>query len=140
MTIDYCGITGDETNGRVLIIEDDPEIAELIELAFRIYLPKVEVATTNLGNEGVETALQKSFDLCITDLNLPDIHGLDVIVKLHDNNDMPIIVISANEDTETIEKVIDKGICGYFEKPFSPVELLNKANKLIKRRSPVPSK
>ena len=140
MSTDSCVITGDKTRGRVLVIEDNPEIAEVLELAFQMYLPEVEVVTTYLGNEGVEVASQESFDLCITDLNLPDIHGLDVINKLHDNSSIPIIITSASKDTETIEKVIDKGICGYFEKPFSPVELLNKVKKLINRRLLIPTK
>ena len=140
MRIDNRGNSGEATKVRVLVIEDDPEISAVIELAFQIYLPEAEVSIANLGREGIDAAIEYSPDLCITDLNLPDMHGLDVIQELHSISDMPIIVASCNNDQETISQAIEMGADAYFKKPFSPIELLNKASNLINRRSPVLSR
>jgi len=134
MPIDDRSNGGDEAQTRVLVIEDDCGIAEVIKFAFQIYLPETEVLISTLGQEGIEAAIREMPDLCITDLNLPDMHGFDVIKKLRSLDGIPIIVASSSDDQDTVRKAIDMGADAYFKKPFSPIKLLNKAVKLINGR------
>lgn len=140
MPIDDRSNGGDKAQTRVLVIEDDCGIAEVIIFAFQMYLPETEVLIFTLGQEGIEAAIREMPDLCITDLNLPDMHGFDVIRKLRSVDSIPIIVASPSDDQDTVRKAIDMGADAYFKKPFSPIELLDKASNLINRRSPVLSR
>ena len=87
---------------KVLIIEDDPQIAKIESdyLAFNDF--ESEIAVT--GDEGIRMALAGQYDLILLDLMLPGIDGFDVCRKLRETLDIPIIMVTARqEDIDTIK-------------------------------------
>ncbi|MCL2427432.1 MAG: response regulator transcription factor [Oscillospiraceae bacterium] len=103
---------------RVLIIEDDPQIAKIE----RDYLVtnnfEADIAAT--GEDGIRMALSNRYDLIILDLMLPGIDGFGVCSKLRETLDIPIIMVTAKqEDIDTI-KGLNMGADDYITKPFSP--------------------
>jgi len=103
---------------RVLIIEDDPQIAKIE----RDYLVtnnfEADIAAT--GEEGIQMALSNQYDLIILDLMLPGTDGFGVCGKLRETLDIPIIMVTAKqEDIDTI-KGLNMGADDYITKPFSP--------------------
>jgi len=103
---------------RVLIIEDDPQIAEIERDYLTINNFEVEIAQT--GEEGIQMALANHYDLIILDLMLPGTDGFGVCSKLRETLDIPIIMVTAKqEDIDTI-KGLNMGADDYITKPFSP--------------------
>ena len=103
---------------RVLIIEDDPQIAEIERDYLAINNFEVEIAQT--GEEGIQMALANHYDLIILDLMLPGTDGFGVCSKLRETLDIPIIMVTAKqEDIDTI-KGLNMGADDYITKPFSP--------------------
>lgn len=115
----------------ILIIEDEEAIAELekdyLELSgFRITIE-------NDGNKGLELALKKDFDLVILDLMLPGTDGFEICRQIRQNKDLPIIMVSAKKDEIDKIRGLGLGADDYMTKPFSPSELVARANAHIAR-------
>jgi len=103
---------------RVLIIEDDPQIAKIERDYLTINNFEAEIAQT--GEEGIQMALSNHYDLIILDLMLPGTDGFGVCSKLRETLDIPIIMVTAKqEDIDTI-KGLNMGADDYITKPFSP--------------------
>jgi len=103
---------------KVLIIEDDPQIAKIERdyLAMNNFV--ADIAPT--GEDGIRMALATHYDLIILDLMLPHTDGFGVCAKLRETLDIPIIMVTAKqEDIDTI-KGLNMGADDYITKPFSP--------------------
>ncbi len=119
------------SKGRILIIEDEENIAKLVSL----YLSKedysVDIASS--GRAGLQKLEEKSYKVIILDLMLPDYDGFDVCRKIRKEKNTPIIMLTA-KDTE-IDKVVglEIGADDYVTKPFSPRELTARIKAVLRR-------
>ena len=103
---------------KILIIEDDPQIAKIERDYLTVNNFDTDIAQT--GEEGIQMALFGQYDLIILDLMLPGTDGFGVCQKLRETLDIPIIMVTAKqEDIDTI-KGLNMGADGYITKPFSP--------------------
>lgn len=119
-----------KTNPKVLIIEDDRNIATGLQKAMRAN--GYEVAVQARGDNGLAQALAESYDVVITDLKLPGIEGLDLVRQLHQAKPkLPIILITAHGTTETAIEATKWGAFDYVPKPFEVEELLDLIAKAI---------
>ena len=107
---------------RILIIEDEESIADL-EKDY-LELSGFEVQTETRGDSGLQTALNKDFDLIILDLMLPGVDGFEVCRKLRTSKDGPILMVSAKKDDIDKIRGLSLGADDYMTKPFSPSELV----------------
>jgi len=117
---------------RVLIIEDDAEIVELLE----IHLTDLDCQVTKAydGKIGLELAVSESFDLIILDLMLPTMDGLEICRRLRGKEkNTPILMLTAK--AEEIDKIIglEMGADDYMTKPFSVRELLARVKAMFRR-------
>ncbi|WP_228152047.1 response regulator transcription factor [Malaciobacter halophilus] len=119
---------------KVLMIEDDLELAQIIT----DYLKSFDIEVTNfdspyLGLSTLET--KKDFELLILDLTLPEIDGLELIPKIRNVSDIPIIISSARDDI--LDKVmgLERGADDYLPKPYNPRELQARIKAILKRIS-----
>jgi len=116
---------------RILIIEDDPQIAEIEKDYLELNDFDVDIAGT--GDDGLHMALEKTYDLILLDLMLPGINGFEVCRKLRETLDIPIIMVTAKqEDIDTI-KGLKVGADDYITKPFSPNVLVARVESSIAR-------
>jgi DNA-binding response OmpR family regulator len=117
---------------RVLVVEDEPSIADAVSYALRS--AGYDVDTVDDGAEALETARGKSYDLMILDLVLPGLPGLDVCRTLRSEGDLPIIMVTAR--SEELDRVLglELGADDYVTKPFSVVELMSRVRALLRRR------
>lgn len=118
---------------RILIIEDDEFISNIL----RYYLEqdgKYEVDCAATGGEGFSKA-QRGFDLILLDIMLPDVNGVDLCNRLRSWYTMPIIFISALDDTDTIVKALAAGGDDFLVKPFENEILLAKIEANLRRAS-----
>lgn len=115
----------------ILIIEDEEAIAEL-EKDY-LELSGFGITIENDGEKGLELALKKDFDLVILDLMLPGTDGFEICRQIRQNKDLPIIMVSAKKDEIDKIRGLGLGADDYMTKPFSPSELVARANAHIAR-------
>jgi two-component system KDP operon response regulator KdpE len=119
------------TTGRILIIEDDAQIRKFLRISLEAN--GFSVAEARRGSDGIALCGENAPDLVILDLGLPDIDGREVILRLREWTDVPIIVLSVRaDDTEKVE-ALDAGANDYVTKPFSITELMARIRALTRR-------
>ena len=109
---------------RVMVLEDDLLISELIQSVVGGTYPAVQFAIAERVSEGLHMLAQSTPDLLIADWNLPDGHGLEVIRQLRsEHQEVPILVITARADRKTVTDAARYRINGYLAKPFQIEQL-----------------
>lgn len=118
-------------NERILIIEDDTNIAELERDYLKLNGYSADIESE--GDAGLARALSGEYDVIIVDLMLPGISGFDIISEVRKKLEIPILVVSAK--SEDIDKIrgLDFGADDYMTKPFSPAELAARVKSHINR-------
>jgi two-component system cell cycle response regulator CtrA len=117
---------------RVLLIEDEPTLAKAIELTlgsegFNVY-------TTDLGEEGVDLGKLYDYDIILLDLNLPDMHGYDVLKKLRVSRiATPVLILSGIHDMDSKVRSFGFGADDYVTKPFHRDELIARIQAVVRR-------
>lgn len=111
-----------ENPPRILVIEDDKPILNFLKSS--LLNKGYKVVAVESGEEGLSQAAQNVPDIVITDLGLPDMDGLEVVSRLREWTDLPIIVLSAREKEKDKVEALDKGADDYLTKPFGLNELL----------------
>jgi DNA-binding response OmpR family regulator len=116
--------------GRILVVEDEKKIAELVSA----YLEKEKFTVTvaETGQRAI-SVLKDGFDLVILDLMLPDMDGEDICRTIREDSDVPIIMLTAKSDEEDRIKGLGIGADDYIVKPFSPRELVARVKALLRR-------
>lgn len=118
---------------KILIIEDDEEIVEVISLGFQTGWPEVKLVSTPSGEEGVELVESESPDIVILDLGLPDIDGFKVLKQIRLFSAVPVIILSVRGEETDIVKGLGLGADDYVVKPFHQLELLARIKAVIRR-------
>ena len=122
---------------RILIIDDEPSIAEALTLILDDQ--GYETVLARCGRDGVEQADRYSFDVTVTDLRLPDISGLDVLKALRAKDaGNRVIVITAYGTPEMVCELKACGAVAVLKKPFLPSEILALIESALKDRRAMP--
>ena len=121
-------------SARVLIVEDDEAIADVLRRSLRA--EGHEVQSAGDGVEALSVAEQFVPDLVILDLGLPRLDGTEVLKRLRDDGDVPILILTARTETEDRVEGLDSGADDYLPKPFEREELLARTRALLRRRPP----
>jgi two-component system response regulator MprA len=124
----------DTVTGRVLVVEDDAAIADVLRRALR--QEGHEVRSAEDGVEALELAESFMPDLVILDLGLPKLDGVEVCRRLRAESDVPILILTARTDTDDRVEGLDSGADDYLVKPFERKELLARMRALMRRRPP----
>ena len=117
---------------RILVVEDDPDIAHLVELHLRDLEAEVTLAFD--GSSGLELALRRTFDLIILDLMLPGIDGLEICRRLRGKtNYTPVLMLTAR--SADVDRIVglELGADDYLTKPFNVRELIARVKALLRR-------
>lgn len=116
---------------KILVIEDDPAITNLIRTT--LDTQDYQYHTARTGSAGLMDAVAYNADVIILDLGLPDMDGVEIIRKIRGWSTVPIIVVSArSEDSDKVE-ALDAGADDYLTKPFSIDELLARLRAALRR-------
>ena len=118
----------------ILIIEDEPAIAETLIYAFK----EAGIATTHkmLGGEATPALAQQAIDFVILDVGLPDMTGFDVCKKIRETSQVPILFLTARN--HEIDRIVglEIGADDYVTKPFSPREVVARVKAILRRSEP----
>lgn len=119
----------------VLIVDDSEIIRSVLSKTLRMTkIPFADIFQASNGKEALSVMNQSWVDMVLTDLNMPEMSGFDLIDVIHKRNDLnliPIVVISTEGSTLRIEELKSKGIIGYLRKPFAPVSIRETINKVL---------
>jgi DNA-binding response OmpR family regulator len=124
----------EQDGGRVLVVEDDEEIADVLRRSLRT--EGYEVRTSVDGVEALDAAAGFLPDLVVLDLGLPRMDGVEVCRRLREDSDVPILMLTARVETEDRVGGLDSGADDYLVKPFERKELLARIRALLRRRPP----
>ena len=124
----------DQVGGRVLIVEDDADIADVLRRSLRN--EGYEVRTSADGIDALDVAAGFIPDLVVLDLGLPGLDGVEVCRRLRMDGDVPILMLTARAETEHRVTGLDSGADDYLVKPFERKELLARIRALLRRRPP----
>jgi DNA-binding response OmpR family regulator len=123
-----------ERTPRVLVVEDDDAIAQVLQRSLRMEGYEVRIAGD--GVSALEEAHAFLPDLVILDLGLPRLDGLEVAKTIRRTDDVPILVLTARDAVEARVEGLDAGADDYLVKPFERQELLARLRALLRRRPP----
>lgn len=118
---------------RVLVIDDEPDIQEVVRLCFGLRWPEAEVVVAATGLAGIEAARAGHVDMVILDIGLPDIDGFEVCRDLRSHSETPIIMLTARDSEVDKVKGLEAGADDYITKPFSHIELLARVRAVLRR-------
>ncbi len=126
--------TTDSTASRVLVVDDEPMVLEVVTA----YLERdgFQVTTASNGNEALNAIADSRPDLIVLDVMLPEIDGFDVLGRIRRSSDTPVILLTAR--TEEPDRVLglELGADDYVVKPFSPRELAARVRSVLRRAQP----
>src|SRR5437899_4859463 len=116
---------------RILLIEDDPRLAEMVseylgEAGFRVSIAAA-------GRAGLERLAREPFDAVVLDLMLPDMDGLEVCREVRAKSDTPVLMLTARGDAADRIVGLEIGADDYLPKPFQPRELLARLRAILRR-------
>ena len=121
-------------NPRVLLVEDDADIAVALRRSLRLERYDVEVAGD--GQAALDKAATFTPDAVVLDLGLPRIDGVEVCRRLRTDSDVPILMLTARDGVDARVAGLDSGADDYLVKPFDRQELLARLRALLRRRPP----
>ena len=118
-------------SARILLVEDEPAIAEIVE--FALTSEGFQVSWRTLARAAETELAATSFDLLVLDIGLPDGSGLELLKRLRRASDIPVLILSAR--TAELDRVLglELGADDYVAKPFSPRELAARVKAILKR-------
>jgi DNA-binding response OmpR family regulator len=122
------------TKARVLVVEDDGDIAEVLRRSLRL-----EGYDVRLAGDGVQALDESSLfepDAVVLDLGLPRLDGLEICRRLREEGDVPILILTARDGVDARVEGLDSGADDYLVKPFERQELLARLRALLRRRPP----
>ena len=119
---------------RILTVEDDERIRTAVKLALEAEGWQVEEAAG--GEEALESFEQRPSDVVLIDIMLPDIDGFEVCRAIRRNSDVPIVMVTARDDTHDVVAGLEAGADDYLTKPFAPKELSARIRALLRRVRP----
>ena len=121
------------SNSRILVVDDEPEIRRFLRASLRAQ--QYEVLEASNGTQALEVVTQRSPDLMILDLGLPDIDGVEITRRIREWSQLPIIILSVRDREKDKIEALDVGADDYLTKPFGVGELMARMRVVMRRVS-----
>ena len=121
---------------RILIVEDSPTMRALLNSALECLEVPVKITEASSGFEALRCLPRERFDLIVTDINMPDINGLELVSFAKSNNayrSIPLIIVSTEGAERDLERGLELGADAYLVKPFEAEHLREVVVDLLSR-------
>ncbi|HZT96408.1 MAG TPA: response regulator transcription factor [Chloroflexota bacterium] len=118
---------------KVLLVDDEPEVAEIVSLAFSFHRPDYEIVHAENGWEALRKTDEAQPDIIILDVAMPGLNGFEVTQRLRARSDIPIILLTAKGLEEDKVRGLETGADDYIVKPFGPKELMARVDAVLRR-------
>ncbi len=124
-----CYIKNVDTKKRVLVVDDEPAIGNVVRIKLRICGYDVTVA--NRGSEAISLIKREEPDLVLLDILMPDVTGFEVLAEVRKFSSVPVIIFTARR--EIADAALKYGANDYIAKPFDPDRLVEKVKTVLER-------
>ena len=118
---------------KVLVVDDDPDIAEAVTLCFELRWPGAEVIEAADGKTAIEQVRRENPDIVVLDVGLPDMTGFDVMRSIRETSEVPVVMLTARDRHMDKVKGLEFGADDYVTKPFNAMELLARIRAVLRR-------
>ncbi len=118
---------------KVVVIDDAPDIAEVVTLCFQLRWSGTTVVSAGDGAKGLELIEAENPDVVILDIGLPDMDGFQVLRELRRFSQVPVIMLTVKGEDTDIAKGLELGADDYIVKPFSHIELIARVQAVLRR-------
>ncbi|MFL5735227.1 MAG: response regulator transcription factor [Chloroflexia bacterium] len=123
---------------RFLIVDDDKSIVEAVTIGLQFQWQDAEVYSAQDGDQGLKMFLDQSPDVSLLDVNMPYMSGFELLQRIREVSDAPVLMITARGDEMSKVKGLELGADDYLVKPFSHLELFARI-KAVLRRAEMPA-
>jgi len=120
------------------VIDDEPDVVEVIELTFSLQWPGSEVMAAADGESALKLFQRRSPDVVVLDVGLPGMSGFEVCRRLRAISDVPILMLTVRGEEMDRLKGLELGADDYIVKPFSPLELMARTRAVLRRSQAAP--
>src|SRR4051812_48659733 len=119
------------TARRILVADDDPSIATLIQVTLKD--PRYEIVAVKNGLEALKEFESNKFDVVILDVMMPYVDGFEACQRIRERSDVPIIILTSRDGTEDTVHGFELGADDYITKPFKTAELIARVESILRR-------
>jgi two-component system KDP operon response regulator KdpE len=118
---------------RILVIDDEPDVVESIRVGFTLQWREVDVLGARSGTTGLDAVEHEHPDIVLLDVGLPDIDGFEVLSQIRAFSDVPVVMLTARDDSLDKVKGLELGADDYVTKPFNHLELMARVRAVLRR-------
>jgi DNA-binding response OmpR family regulator len=118
---------------KILVVDDAPEVVDSVRLGFAIQWREVDLLSAGTGKEALDLVEHESPDLVLLDVGLPDMDGFKVLEEIRLFSDVPVVMLTARDDTIDKVRGLELGADDYVTKPFNHLELLARVKAVLRR-------
>ena len=118
---------------KILAIDDDEDIRQVVSSAFDMYWQGSRVLLASSGSHGLQLLKEQSPEFVILDLGLPDIDGIELCQRIQGLYGVPIVILTVRDQEENVVKGLKAGAADYMTKPFSAKELVARVWAVARR-------
>jgi two-component system KDP operon response regulator KdpE len=125
---------------RILVADDEPDVVESVRLGFALQWREVDVLGAGDGEKALDAVERESPDIVLLDIGLPGRDGFDVLRELREFSDVPVVMLTARDDSMDKVKALELGADDYVTKPFNHLELMARVRAVLRRHDmPAPA-
>ncbi|MGH2466472.1 MAG: response regulator transcription factor [Candidatus Limnocylindrales bacterium] len=118
---------------RILVVDDEPDLIESVRLGFTLQWREVDVIGASSGEAGLDAIEHELPDIVLLDIGLPDIDGFEVLRQIRAFSDVPVVMLTAHDDSMDKVKGLELGADDYVTKPFNHLELIARVKAVLRR-------
>ncbi len=118
---------------KILIVDDDPDVVEVVNLCFSLRWPEAYVVSAANGEDALSLVEKEKPDFVLLDIVLPDMDGFHVCQEIREFSDVPVVMLSARDSEVDKVRGLEMGADDYIAKPFSHLELLARVRAALRR-------
>ena len=125
---------------KILVVDDEPDVVESVRIGFALHWREIDVIGAQTGEAALDAVEQQRPDIVLLDIGLPDIDGYEVVKRIREFSDVPVVMLTARDDSMDIVKGLEAGADDYVTKPFNHLELMARVRAVLRRLTmPVPT-
>ena len=118
---------------RILVVDDEPDVIESVRLGFTLQWREIDVIGAVNGESGLDSIEHERPDIVLLDIGLPDIDGFEVLRQIRAFSDVPVVMLTAHDDSMDKVKGLELGADDYVTKPFNHLELMARVKAVLRR-------
>jgi two-component system KDP operon response regulator KdpE len=118
---------------RILVIDDEADVIESVRFGFTLQWREIDVVGATTGESGLDSIEHERPDIVLLDIGLPDIDGFDVLRQIRAFSDVPVVMLTADDDSMDKVKGLELGADDYVTKPSNPLELMARVRAVLRR-------